>query len=64
VTLFYDGEQIGSGRVERTAPSVFSLDETTDVGRDSGTQASPDYDNKKCNLILEGTIRVVSAGLP
>jgi arylsulfatase len=43
VTLFYDGRKVGEGRIERTVPMVFSADETTDVGRESGTPVSPDY---------------------
>jgi len=43
VTLYYDGEAVGSGRVERTIPMGFSADEACDVGRDTGSPASPDY---------------------
>ncbi len=43
VTLYVDGNRVGVGRVEATVPMVFSLDETTDVGRDTGTAVSPDY---------------------
>ncbi|CAM4193454.1 Arylsulfatase [Mycobacterium basiliense] len=43
VTLFYDGEAVGKGRVERTQPMAFSADEACDVGRDTGSPASPDY---------------------
>jgi arylsulfatase A-like enzyme len=43
VTLYVDGHAVGSGRVEATVPMVFSGDETTDVGRDTGTGVSPDY---------------------
>ncbi|KQZ83464.1 arylsulfatase [Microbacterium sp. Root166] len=43
VTLFYDGNAVGTGRVEATQPMVFSADETTDVGFESGTSVSPDY---------------------
>jgi arylsulfatase len=32
VTLYIDGKAVGNGRVEQTAPFVFSADETTDVG--------------------------------
>ena len=42
-TLFVDGMQMASGRVERTQPLIFSLDETTDVGSDSATPVSDDY---------------------
>ncbi len=43
VILYYDGRKVGEGRIERTVPMVFSCDETTDVGRESGTPVSPDY---------------------
>jgi arylsulfatase len=46
VSLYCDGDQIGSGRVEATQPLVFSADETTDIGRESGTTVSPDYTAK------------------
>lgn len=43
VTLYYDGQSVGAGRVEMTQPIVFSADETTDIGYESGTPVSPDY---------------------
>ncbi len=43
VTLYVDGDQAGSGRVERTHGFVFSLDETTDVGCDTGSPVCSDY---------------------
>jgi len=43
VTLYYDGKAVGSGRVDRTIPMGFSADEACDVGRDTGSPASPDY---------------------
>lgn len=43
VTLYYDGEAVGTGRVGATQPMVFSADETTDVGYESGTPVSADY---------------------
>jgi arylsulfatase len=43
VTLFVDGEPVGSGRVERTEPARFSADETCDVGLDAGSPVSEDY---------------------
>ncbi len=46
VTLFLDGTEVGSGRVEMTVPMVFSADETTDVGSDGGTPVSDDADAK------------------
>jgi len=43
VSLYCDGEQIGTGRVEMTQPMIFSADETTDIGYESGTTVTPDY---------------------
>jgi hypothetical protein len=43
ITLFVDGEQVGTGRLDATIPMVFSGDETTDVGRDLGTGVSDEY---------------------
>ena len=37
VMLYVDGGKVGDGRVDRTQPMVFSADETTDVGRDTGS---------------------------
>jgi arylsulfatase len=46
VTLYYDGRKVGEGRIEQTVPMMFSCDETTDVGRESGTPVTHDYDRK------------------
>ncbi|CAM3712921.1 arylsulfatase [Smaragdicoccus niigatensis] len=43
VTLYYDGQAVGSGRVEQTQPLVYSCDEACDVGADTGSPCSPDY---------------------
>ena len=43
VTLYYDGDDVGTGRVQMTQPMVFSADETTDIGYESGTTVTPDY---------------------
>ena len=43
VTLFLDGETIGSSRVAATQPMIFSADETCDVGNESGSPVSEDY---------------------
>ncbi|RPJ02971.1 MAG: arylsulfatase [Chloroflexi bacterium] len=43
VTLYYDGKEVGKGRVAVTQPMIFSSDETTDIGYESGTPVSPDY---------------------
>ena len=36
-TIYVNGEKVGEGRIERTQYSVFSADETADVGIDLGT---------------------------
>jgi arylsulfatase len=46
VTLFYDGATVGNGRVEATQAMIFSADETTDIGYESGTTVTPDYSAK------------------
>jgi arylsulfatase A-like enzyme len=43
VTLYHDGTEVGRGRVEITQPMVFSADETTDIGYESGTTVTADY---------------------
>jgi hypothetical protein len=43
VTMYYDGEPCGKGRVGATQAMMFSADETTDIGFESGTTVSPDY---------------------
>jgi len=45
-TLSVDGMQVTQGTIERTIPLRFSLDETMDVGEDTGTPVVEDYVNK------------------
>ena len=45
-TLSVDGKQVAQGKIERTIPTRFSLDETLDVGEDTGTPVVEDYVNK------------------
>jgi arylsulfatase len=42
-TLSVDGKQVAQGRIERTISNRFSLDETFDVGEDTGTPVVEDY---------------------
>jgi len=44
VSLYYDGEKVGEGRVEATQPFVFSADEGLDVGSETGTTVAPECD--------------------
>jgi arylsulfatase A-like enzyme len=43
VTLYCDGTPVGTGRVGATQPMIFSADETTDIGYESGTTVTADY---------------------
>jgi hypothetical protein len=45
-TLFVDGKQVAQGPISRTIPTRFSLDETFDVGEDTGTPVVEDYVDK------------------
>ncbi len=42
-TLSVDGKQVTQGKIERTIPIRFSLDETLDVGEDAGTPVVEGY---------------------
>jgi hypothetical protein len=47
VTLYYDGEKAGEGRVEATHPLIFSADETTDVAYETGTPVSAEHTRQR-----------------
>jgi len=61
VTLYLDGDQVGEGRVEATVPLIFSADETADVGRDTGSAVSDDYDPE--NSVFTGKVNWVQIDL-
>jgi arylsulfatase len=63
VTLYVDGQPAGKGHVDGTVPMTFSLDETADVGCDTGTPVSDDYPTRDNHFT--GTINWVQldAGL-
>ena len=46
VTLYYDGKEVGKGRVGATQAIIFSADETTDIGQETGTPVTPDYSGR------------------
>jgi arylsulfatase len=66
VRLLVDGDVVAEGRLERTVPLVFSLDETLDVGRDSASPVSVEYTSEGSEFT--GTIHQVrleiAAGAP
>ncbi|WP_158865853.1 arylsulfatase [Leifsonia sp. AG29] len=43
VAIYYDGRKVGTGRVGETQAIIFSADETTDIGYESGTAVTADY---------------------
>jgi arylsulfatase len=43
VTITVDDKPVAEGRVERSAPIRMSIDETLDIGEDTGTPVSEDY---------------------
>jgi arylsulfatase len=47
VTLYVDGKNAGSGRIEQTEAFLFSADETCDVGDEYGSPVTTDYGQKK-----------------
>jgi hypothetical protein len=61
VVLYLDGDKVGEGRVDATVPMVFSADETTDVGSDSGTPVSDDLDMRASRFT--GRVRWVEIDL-
>jgi arylsulfatase A-like enzyme len=61
VTLYLDGKPVGEGRINATQPLVFSGDETTDVGSDTATPVSDDYNPQ--DSTFTGRIRWVQIDL-
>jgi arylsulfatase len=57
-TLFVDGKQVAQGKIERTIPLRFSLDETMDIGQDTGTPVVEDY-VKKMPFKFTGVLKKV-----
>jgi hypothetical protein len=44
VSLYYDGQKVGEGRVGATQQFVFSAAEGLDIGRETGTAVAPECD--------------------
>jgi len=61
VTLYVDGVKQGEGRVDATVPLVFSADETADIGRDTASPVSDDYDAE--TSIFTGAVHWVQIDL-
>jgi len=64
-TLLINGEEVGSGRIDRTQPAIFSADETAGVGVDDATPVTNDYkerDNAFTGKIHKVTVEVKPIG--
>ncbi|HVS37692.1 MAG TPA: arylsulfatase [Gemmataceae bacterium] len=57
-TLTVDGKKAAEGRLDKTLPFRFSLDESFDVGEDTGTPVIDEYD-AKMPFPFTGTLRKV-----
>ncbi len=57
-TLSVDGKQVAQGVIARTIPVRFSLDETMDIGEDTGTPVVEDYVSKM-PFAFTGTIEKI-----
>jgi arylsulfatase A-like enzyme len=60
-TLYVNGEQVATGRIDRTQPGIFSADETADVGMDNGTPVIDDYGSG--DSVLNGTVNKVKVDI-
>jgi len=61
VTLYQNGKKTGEGRVEATVPLIFSADETADVGQDTASPVSDDYEGG--SSVFNGTVNWVQIDL-
>ncbi len=60
VRLYANNKKIGEGRVEKTIPNRISIDETLDVGFDTGTPVTEDYETP---FDFTGTLNKVTLDL-
>jgi arylsulfatase A-like enzyme len=60
-SLYLDGDKVGEGRIDATVPMLFSGDETTDLGSDSGTPVTDDLGQGE--LAFTGRVRWVEIDL-
>lgn len=55
-TISVDGNKVGEGRIEKTQPGIFSVDDLADVGTDDGTQVA----NYGGSAHFNGTLKKVT----
>jgi len=56
VTLRVDGHKVGTGKIKRTSPFKYSLSENQDIGTDTGTPVTYDYQTP---FDFEGELKTV-----
>jgi arylsulfatase len=64
-TIYVNDKKVADGRIERTQPISFSLDDAADVGMDEGTPVTEEYksaDSRFTGKILKITIDVKEMG--
>jgi arylsulfatase len=61
-TIVVDGEEVATGRIDRTTPFRFSMDETLDIGIDRSTPVTDEYGAGRVNA-YGGTISAVRVDL-
>ena len=61
-TLAVDGHEVAEGRIDKTVPFRFSLDESFDVGEDTGSPVIDEYD-AKMPFAFSGTLRKIEIKL-
>ncbi|MSR57967.1 MAG: arylsulfatase [Planctomycetaceae bacterium] len=60
-TIYVNDKEVADGRIAKTQPNAFSLDDTADVGEDGGTPVSDDYkagENKFTGTLKKVTIEL------
>jgi hypothetical protein len=61
VTLYYDGEQVGAGKIAVTQPMIFSATEGLEIGRELGTTVMPK--SKPEDTVFTGEIKWVELSI-
>jgi arylsulfatase len=61
VTLYYDGEKAGDGKIALTQPMIFSATEGVDIGRELGTTVLPK--SKPAASVFNGKIKWVELSI-
>jgi hypothetical protein len=60
VDLYVNDKKVAEGRVDKTVPVRYSADETFDIGMDTGSPVSPDYQSPNA---FTGTLKKVTIDL-